>query len=577
MTEENIVQALLYLCDSYDIKALPDLNSESVVTIYSGQTVNLVGIEIVDVDVWYKVRTAISDIEYEGYIERDYLLCTNELLIEWEKENISWEYLNKAVLYSSYADIEQFPESYRAYLYELKAAHPNWNFVKFNTNLDWNTVVNNQMYEGRNLVPSSYGEAWKTGRYDNNWSMASRAAVQYYLDPRNYLNETYIFAMEQLTYNATYHNLNGVQNIINGTFMEGEIPGEGIGYAQAFYEIGSEIGVSPYHLASRVKQEQGVAGTSPLISGEYPGFEHLYNYFNIKASGVTNTQIFVNGLTYAREAGWVTRWLALKGGSQFIANSYILRFQDTPYLQKFDVDASYDGLYMHQYMQNIVAPMSEGKTMKNAYTKSNSIDNVFSFKIPVYDNMPDYASPVPGDNANLSGLQMGNDGIWRYYRNGTVAYDFTGMAENEYGWWYITDGEIDWNYTGMASNEYGWWYYRNGQLDWTYTGMACNEYGWWYYRDGQLDWAYTGMACNEYGWWYYRSGQLDWTYTGMACNEYGWWYYRDGQLDWTYTGMAENEYGWWYYQNGNLDWTYTGYASNEYGEWHFTNGVIDWT
>ena len=61
--------------------------------------------------------------------------------------------------------------------------------------------------------------------------------------------------------------------------------------------------INPIMLASRVRQEQGVNGTSPLISGTYPGFEGYYNYYNIKANGLTNELIYINGLGYAKEKG----------------------------------------------------------------------------------------------------------------------------------------------------------------------------------------------------------------------------------------------------------------------------------
>ena len=37
--------------------------------------------------------------------------------------------------------IENFPESYKPYLYELKSKYPNWNFTALYTGLDWNYVI----------------------------------------------------------------------------------------------------------------------------------------------------------------------------------------------------------------------------------------------------------------------------------------------------------------------------------------------------------------------------------------------------------------------------------------------------
>ena len=82
--------------------------------------------------------------------------------------------------------------------------------------------------------------------------------------------------------------------------------GGGITYAQAFMQIGKELKVSPYFLASRIRQEQGVKGDSPLISGNYPGYKGYYNYFNISATGL-GEQVVINGLKEAKAAGWTMR------------------------------------------------------------------------------------------------------------------------------------------------------------------------------------------------------------------------------------------------------------------------------
>ncbi len=199
----------------------------------------------------------------------------------------------------------------------------------------------------------------------------------------------------------------------------------------------------------------------------------------------------------------------------------------------------------------------------------------------------------------LNGLYCDDNGVWNYYVNGSIDYNYAGLAENEYGWWKITNGTVDFAYTGLAQNQYGWWkvnngvidftanglqfdvatntwwYFNGGAIDYSYTGLAENEYGWWKITNGAVDFAYTGMALNQYGWWYTTNGTVDFAYTGMALNEYGWWYMTNGALDLGYTGMALNEYGWWYMTNGALDLGYTGMALNEYGWWYMTNGALD--
>ncbi|MGN0514510.1 MAG: DUF4214 domain-containing protein [Lachnospiraceae bacterium] len=393
VTDERDVMALVYLCDYYDVKSKPSDDSDTVVRINAGHTVIITGCEISDDTIWYRVKASINDKEYEGYIEKEYLAYSDERLIGAEEKYMPQ---TRAVLADTYADIDAFPVSYQSALTTLKQSHPNWTFVPMNTGLNWSDVVNGQMYQDRSLVPASSPSSWIRGYYSNSWSLASEDIVKYYLDPRNYLNDTNIFAFEQLTYNASYHTETAVQGILQSTFMAGEIPNEGMYYCTAFYNIGATIGVSPFHLACRVYQEQG-NGTSPLISGTYPGYEGLYNYFNIGASGSTNEAVYKSGLSKAREYGWTTRFSSLLGGAQVISSGYILKGQDTLYLQKFDVDASYNGLYSHQYMQNIMAPTSESSSIKKAYTNANSVDNLFVFKIPVYENMPATRCLKPGE------------------------------------------------------------------------------------------------------------------------------------------------------------------------------------
>lgn len=393
------ISALVYLCEEYGLKQEADKNAQTVVTVPGGQTVFFRDIAITaNGDIWYKVSTLAGEQEYEGYIEREYLAYSDEAFIAWEQEVINPE-ISVTTMENARAsqDIAQFPTAYQPALQAIKASHPNWIFVKMNTGLDWNTVIANEMGE-RSLVPSSSSALWKNGSYSSSWAYASEGILKYYMDPRNFLNETSIFQFEQLTYNASYHTQSAVQGVLSNTFMSGAIPGDGRTYANVFWSIGNSLGVSPFHLACRVYQEQG-KGTSPLISGGYSGYEGLYNYFNVGASGSTDDAIIISGLTKARENGWTTRYASLYGGAQVISANYILKGQDTLYLQKFDVDSSYKGLYWHQYMQNICAPESEGKNIKKAYTNSGSLNNTFVFKIPVYSSMPAAACPKPGEQS----------------------------------------------------------------------------------------------------------------------------------------------------------------------------------
>lgn len=377
-------------------------------TIYlnTGDMVSITGEETgTDQYVWYQVRFDYSGTTYNGYIRSDLI----------------------NVAYASDADFEQylndqgFPESYKEPLRQLHAKYPNWVFESVRVNLNWSDVISNESILGRNLVSISSNDASKstaTGAYDwatnnwygfdtDNWVCASEAMVSYYMDPRNFLDETNIFQFARLKYES-FQNASGVSRILAGTFMSGNYydrDGVTKSYANTFVDAGFTSGVNPYHLASRCRQEQGVNGTSNSISGTYSGYTGLYNYFNIGAYPYDGRTSIVNGLIYARNQGWTTIYKSIIDGSNFVADKYVNRGQNTLYFQKFNV-VYVPSLYTHQYMTNIQAASSEGRTLKQAYTDTSQ---AIVFRIPVYSNIPVEVSPLPSSgNPNnwLSSLNI---------------------------------------------------------------------------------------------------------------------------------------------------------------------------
>lgn len=401
IAQERDIMAVVYMSDEYPVRIGASFDSAEVVTVRSGQTVFVQDMLVNEnQEAWCGVLLYLNGEEYSGYIPRNFLACSDERFLAWEEEYSlktvarSTYKLDKIVLpVAGYEDVAQFPESYRAGLATLKEQHPNWIFVPMNTGLDWSTVIDNELKDGRSLVHKSFPDSAKNGAYDDgNWFYATREVLETYMDPRNSLNEDAIFQFEQLTYNATYHTEAALENFLSNTFMKGDknAPGTSMTYARIIWAIGSEKGreVSPFHLASRIYQEQG-KGTSALISGTYPGYEGYYNYFNVGATGNSTQQVIENGLKYAKNKNWNNAYYSILGGADVISANYIRKGQDTLYLQKYNVNpnGSY-ALYTHQYMQNIAAPTSEAKSIRNLYKNANALDSPFVFKIPVYKNMP---------------------------------------------------------------------------------------------------------------------------------------------------------------------------------------------
>ncbi|MCR4599361.1 MAG: InlB B-repeat-containing protein [Acetatifactor sp.] len=342
------------------------------------------------------------------------------------------------------ADIAAFPESYQAALLALKAKHPNWTFVPAQ-GPDWNTAIENEMRGGKSLIHKSFAACVREGVYDQgNWYFASKGVLSYYMDPRNALTEDRIFQFEQLSFNPDIQKKESLENILKGSFMgDGAkippVPELDITYVDMIWASGSNeaVQVSPYHLAARIRQEQG-AGTSALISGTYPGYEGYYNYYNIGATGTTNADIIKNGLEYAKKNWGKTignsdifgAYLAILKGAEFLAENYIKAGQDSLYLQKYNVLAQIP--YTHQYMQNITAPTTEAATIKKFYADANALESAFAFKIPVYQNMPATACPMPTSSTNIV-LEITADTTNPYmYSGNTVMVDGEAYTAESY-------------------------------------------------------------------------------------------------------------------------------------------------
>ena len=292
---------------------------------------------------------------------------------------------------------KEYP-GYKQLIDNLKQTHPNWKFTLFYTRLDWNEVIENEGHSDSrvnplNLIPDSsdYPEDWKCEidkdkTFDNGtWLCASDKAIKYQMDPRNIINEDNIFQFAELKYVENAQTIEGINYITEGTFLEGN------NISEALIQAGKNANIDPYFIASRLIQEQGRKGTVLSQGYEYQETT-VFNPFNIRATGNSSQEILQNAAKYAFEQGWDTLEKGLLGGVEFVKESYINRGQNTLYLQKFDIVDKDGSLYTNQYMQNLLAPMSEANNMKEIYEFSNTLDTELNFIIPLYENMPEEVS-----------------------------------------------------------------------------------------------------------------------------------------------------------------------------------------
>ena len=368
---------------------------------------------------WYGIGFYLNGDYYRGYVTSEYVTV--------DKRN---DYKPDAD-FEEYLDSQGFPDSYKDGLRQLHAQYPNWVFVADHNGKDWSDVLENQNVIGRSLTYGSAKSSWKSvadGCYDwesgqytqldsGGWVQASSALVEYALDPRNFLNADNIFMFENLSFDSSLQDESGLESMVDGTFMENSshdlrYDGRNYTYITGLLLAGQESGVSPYHLASRILQEQGNSGYGSSISGTQSGYYWgYYNYYNIGAYASGGLTAVQNGLKYASRNDdetlrpWNTRMKSIIGGAIYLGKSYINRGQNTLYYEKFDMTGR-----GHQYMTNVLAPRSESVKSAQGYSDSNKNNIAFIFRIPVYENMPENVCEIPtGDgspNNRLSDLYV---------------------------------------------------------------------------------------------------------------------------------------------------------------------------
>lgn len=388
---------------------------------------------------WYKISCG----SVTGYVSAAYVQLTS-----------SGSQGSSDADFESYMTKQGFPESYKPYLRTLHEQHPKWIFTAQELGVDWNTALKEECFVGRNLVHSSALASWKSmekGAYDFNggywygldgsWVAASKEIIMYYMDPRNFLNDTYIFMFENQSYDPSYQTESGVKTILADTFMSGSYTcpdtKKKYTYSQTFMDAAKKSGVSPYHLASRCRNEQGVNG-APQSLGTVKGYENYFNFFDIQAYATSTMTAAEMGCKYAKTTNptyllpWTNQYKSIVGGSIFLGTGYITKGQDTLYLQKFDMVDGGNGLYYHQYMTCVFGQANEAISLKNAYSQ-DILNSAMEFKIPVYNNMPDKLCPKPtssGDNNNyLKSLSVSGTSISPKFDKFTTSYTAKVNAE----------------------------------------------------------------------------------------------------------------------------------------------------
>ncbi len=221
-----------------------------------------------------------------------------------------------------------FPKSYVESLVELHKKYPQWEFVPMVTGLDWQKSIDGERSSHKKqLIENNVQASFKCTcssckgviQESPNWVSASEEAVKFYMDPRNFLTEEYIFQFESTAYDST-HTKEGVEAILKNTWMHNSSikylnalgeektykeDGVAVKYSDVILKSAKDSGMSAYYLASKMVQEVGSSSSSNAggASGKNAPFYGIYNYYNIGAyTGVRDGLEWANGFMKAAKS-----------------------------------------------------------------------------------------------------------------------------------------------------------------------------------------------------------------------------------------------------------------------------------
>lgn len=315
--------------------------------------------------------------------------------------------------------IDSFPESYQKLLREFveDTFHDNWNFQAYYTGIDWNDFINGESAHGRNRVHSSFDTAHRCscGDLSSGYYCANSEITSYFIDPRNFINETNIFQFLDISYNSEIYTRDIVEKLVSKyavfnygqpiTFIMSDENDKrynsqvSMTYTDIIMKAAEISKTSPISMVIKIVQEVGSAG-SGSTDGKNSIYPNTYNFFNIGAADTGDA--ILNGLKYANSKGWHCPYTSIVEGAVFNTDNYINAGQNTAYFYKYDCvgtkilnvnetqEISSNDLY-HQYMTNIQDPYSQSVALFAINTNEGLLKESLNFIIPVFNNMPSQA------------------------------------------------------------------------------------------------------------------------------------------------------------------------------------------
>lgn len=213
-------------------------------------------------------------------------------------------------------------------------------------------------------------------RTAGKWEDANYDEIKNAMDPVRLAKDDEYKYQFLLLDQPQYLPVSALNKLLEG---KGVLEGQGASFSQA----AKKYGINEIYLISHALIETG-NGTSDLakggdiVNGKFTN-KSAKKYHNVFGIGAYDNNPLVEGIKYAKEAGWDSVSKAIIGGAKFIGQSYVKARQNTLYKMRWN--PAHPGT--HQYATDINWANLNAQVIKGFYDKMGEVGKYF--EIPQYN------------------------------------------------------------------------------------------------------------------------------------------------------------------------------------------------
>ena len=213
-------------------------------------------------------------------------------------------------------------------------------------------------------------------RTAGKWEDANYDEIKNAMDPVRLAKDDEYKYQFLLLDQPQYLPVSALNKLLEG---KGVLEGQGASFSQAAKKYGiNEIYLISHSLIETGNGTSDLAKGGDIVNGKFTN-KSAKKYHNVFGIGAYDNNPLVEGIKYAKEAGWDSVSKAIIGGAKFIGQSYVKAGQNTLYKMRWN--PAHPGT--HQYATDINWANLNAQVIKGFYDKMGEVGKYF--EIPQYN------------------------------------------------------------------------------------------------------------------------------------------------------------------------------------------------